>query len=175
MDGGIVNLSSSFNLSTVQRIAFRLALLVPIAAPPFMQAVTVRAKPLTAGQINNNCRGLHAGISTEFVKRDASNNQTPFVEVSFVLLNDGDTPQDTSPRTWTLVIDGKESSDSGMMFGNGPRPTGGWRTLNSGEAAEFGYALEVSKYFPEVREYRLSWKGVGFQSPTITFRPPANP
>lgn len=166
-----MSLSSSFNL---RRFALCVVVLLPTAVMPITSSVAGQAMPVTGGQIDKTCRGLHAGILAEFVKRDTSNNQTPFVEVNFVLLNDGDTPQDTSPGTWTLVIDGKESSDSGMMFGNGPRPTGGWRTLNSGEAAEFGIALEVSKYFTEAREYRLSWKGAGFQSPTIIFSPPAN-
>ena len=169
-----MSLSSSFNLSTDRRLALCLAALLLFSIFPFTEAVSVRARPLAGGQIDNNCRGLHAGIRAEFVKRDPSNNQTPFVEVSFILLNDGDTSQDTSPGTWTLVIDGKESSDSGMMFGNGPQPRGGWRTLNPGETAELGKALEVVRYFPEVREYKLSWRGVGFQSPTIAIKMPAD-
>jgi hypothetical protein len=166
-----MSLSSSFNL---RRFVLCVVVLLPTAVMPIPSLVAVQAVPVAGGQIDKTCRGLHAGIRAEFVKRDASNNETPFVEISFVLLNDGDTPQDTSPGTWTLVIDGTESSDSAMMFGNGPRPTGGWQTLDSGETAEFGYALEVSKYFTVAREYRLSWKGAEFQSPTITFNPPAN-
>jgi hypothetical protein len=171
MEGEFMSLSSSF---TLRQCALWVVVLLPTAVMPITSSVAMQAMPVTGGQIDKTCRGLHAGIHAEFVKYDPSNNQTPFVMVSFVLLNDGDTPQDTSPGTWTLVIDGKESSDSARMFGNGPRPTGGWRTLNSGEAAQFAYALEVSKYFTEAREYRLSWKGAEFQSPTITFNTPAN-
>ncbi len=169
-----MSLSSSFNLSTHRRLALSLAVLLPTTFISITPSVAVQAMSLSGGQIVKTCRGLHAGISAQFVGRDPSNNQTPFVAVSFVLLNDGDTPEDTSPGTWTLVIDGKESTDSGMIFGNGPRPAGGWRTLNPGETAQFAAALDVTKYFPEVRGYKLSWNGIGFQSPTITVKTSAS-
>jgi hypothetical protein len=151
MEGDFMGLSTSFNL---RRFLLCVILVLATALIAIKSTIAVQSMPVAGGQIDKTCRGLHAGIRMEYVKRGAS---TPFVQTSFVLLNDGDTPQETSPGTWTLVIDGKESSDSAMMFGNGPRPAGGRRTLNSGQTAEFGYALEVSKYFPGAREYRLSW------------------
>jgi len=124
-------------------------------------------------QIDTNCRGLHAGIRAEFVRRDPSYTQTPFVMVSFVLLNDGDTPAEALTGSWKLVIDGKELRDSGMIFENGPQPVDGWRTLNPGETAEFSKELEAIRYFPDARDYKVSWHGTGFQSPTVTVKMPA--
>ncbi len=77
-----MSLSSSFNR---RRFALCVVLSLPTAVMPITSSVAVRAMPVTGAQIDKNCCGLHAGIRAEFVKRDASNNQTPFVEVSFVL------------------------------------------------------------------------------------------
>ena len=94
--------------------------------------------------------------------------------VSLILLNDSDTPQDATPGLWKLVVDGKELDDSAVIFGNGPVPTGGWKTLNPGEAAELRKDLEADRYFAAARDYKLSWKGEGFQSPTITVTVPTS-
>jgi len=139
-------------------------------------------RPLVGGQaesesnseIDKSCRGLHAGIRTEFVKRNPPYTRPSFVMVSFVLLNDTDTVEDTSEGSWKLVIDGKELDDSAMIFGSGLMPVGGWKTLNPGGTAEFGKGLDTDRYFPEAGDYKVSWKGDGFQSPTITVAVPAN-
>lgn len=125
-----------------------------------------------AGQEANttSCRGLHAGIRAELVRRDPPYTEPPFVMVTFVLLNDGDAPTETSAESWKLAIDGTELQDSSWIFGNGPAPTGGWGTLQPGETFQFGKALPLSKYFPVEREYRIAWKGKTFQSPTKTIR-----
>jgi hypothetical protein len=46
--------------------------------------------------------------------------------------------------------------------------SGGYGTLAGGATFDFGKALSIAKYFPETREYRISWKGRHFQSPTVT-------
>ena len=165
-----MNFVSCFNPGTHRTLALSLAVLLPINATFLAPSAAVQVTPLMDGQVDMNCRGLHAGIRAEFVKRDPSNNQSTFVMVNFVLLNDGGTPADTSTGTWKLVIDGKELSDSWMIFGNGPQLVNGWRTLNPGETAEFGKDLDVITHFPEVRDYKVSWHGNGFQSPTITVK-----
>jgi len=50
--------------------------------------------PLVAAQDegNKNCGGLHAGIRAELVRRDPNYSRPAFVMVSFILLNDGETP-----------------------------------------------------------------------------------
>lgn len=122
-----------------------------------------------------SCGGLHAAIRGELVRRDPPYTQPPFVMLSFILLNDSEKPINAAQGGWKIVIDGKDLEDSGFIFGNGPGPVGGWGTLKPGESYEFGKALELSRYFPEQREYRVSWKGKGFQSSTITVRVTAKP
>jgi hypothetical protein len=87
--------------------------------------------------------------------------------VSFVLLNDEETPVNSVEGGWQIVIDAKELSDSGYIFGNGPQPDSGWGVLNPGESYVFGKELEISRYFPKLGEHTLSWKGRRFQSSTI--------
>jgi hypothetical protein len=87
--------------------------------------------------------------------------------VSFILLSDGETPINSTKGGWQIVIDGKELSDSGYIFGNGMQPDGGWGILNPGESYEFGKELEISRYFLTLGEHTLSWKGQQFQSSTI--------
>jgi hypothetical protein len=85
-------------------------------------------------------------------------------------LNDGETTVNSAGEGWKIVVDGKEISDSDFIFGNGPGPIGGWNTLKPGEWFDFGKSLDIGKYFTEEREYRVSWKGARFQSPTITVK-----
>jgi hypothetical protein len=77
----------------------------------------------------------------EFVRRNPPFTQPAYVMVSFVVLNDDDKPIDASEASWKLTIDGRELDDSGMIFGNGLRPVGGWKTLNAGATAEFSKAF----------------------------------
>jgi len=114
------------------------------------------------------CVGLHAGITAELTKGYSE----PSVMVAFVLLNDATTDRGTAPESWKLMIDGHELDDSGMIFGNGPSPSEGYGTLRSGAMFQFGKALPISKYFPEHKEYRISWKSRYFQSPTVKVKVP---
>jgi hypothetical protein len=128
--------------------------------------------PFIAAQTTpeHNCGGLHAAIRGEVVRRDPPYTQPPFVMLSFILLNDSERPINAAEGGWQIVIDGQELKDSDFIFGNGPAPTGGWGTLRPGESYEFGKALELTRYFPEEREHRVSWKGKGFRSSTITVK-----
>lgn len=121
----------------------------------------------TAKKVEQSCSGLHAGIRAELVRSDPNDSRPAFVMVSFILLNDGEVPINSTKGGWQIVIDGKELSDSGFIFGNGPQPDGGWGILNPGESYVFGKELEISKYFPKLGEHTLSWKGQLFQSSTI--------
>ena len=128
---------------------------------PFMAAQDKREE---------SCGGLHAAIRGELVRRDPPYTQPPFVMLTFILLNDSDVPINAVAGGWQIVIDGKELEDSDFIFGNGPGPVGGYGVLKPGESYELGKGLELSRYFPEEREYRVSWKGKGFRSSTITVR-----
>lgn len=96
--------------------------------------------------------------------------RTQASSLPFLLLNDAEVARHASPESWKLVIDGKELEDSWYLFGNGPMPSGGYEVLAAGATFSFGKALPVSKYFPERREYKISWKGKDFQSPTMLFK-----
>ena len=120
-----------------------------------------------------NCTALHAGITAQLMQVTEGYSE-PSVMFTFHLLNDSETAQTTAPETWKIVIDGKELKDSGWIFANGPAPVGGYGTLASGSIFDFGTALPIANYFPETREYRISWKGRYFQSPTATIRIPTS-
>lgn len=122
----------------------------------------------SAGGEGASCAGLHAGITAE-VSRGTNE---PTVQVGFLLLNDAETTLDVSAETWKLVIDGREFGQSDYLFGNGPTPSGGYNKLKPGATYSFGKALRIAEFFPDRREYKISWKGEDFQSPTITFRSP---
>jgi len=86
----------------------------------------------------------------------------------FVLLNDGEVPVDVEDRSWKLMINGTEVIDPNGIFGNGPAPAGGFGVLKPGESYEFGKSLPIADYFPQNGEYRVSWRGKAFRSPTIS-------
>src|SRR5580658_6378755 len=111
------------------------------------------------------CAALHAGIRAQIIP---PYTETPSVMLSFLLLNDSETPVDVDAGSWKIVVNGGELNDSGYIFGNGPHPIGGFRVLNPGESYEFAAQLPIVKYFLPNGQYRVSWKGAAFQSPTIT-------
>jgi hypothetical protein len=133
-------------------------------------ALTLIPSLAAQGEHENTCGGLHAAIGGEVVRRDPLATQSPYVMLTFVLLNDSEAPINTVEGSWQIVIDGKELKDSGLIFGNGIRPVGGWGILKPGESFQFGKGLALSNYFPDEREYKVSWKGKGFQSSTIIVR-----
>jgi len=115
----------------------------------------------------HNCSGLHAGIRAQVLRDDPNGSRPAFVNLSLILLNDGQSPINSTAGGWQIVIDGKELSDSTNHFGYGMQPEGGYNTLNPGEWYELGMKLEISKYFHTLGEHTVSWKGQGFQSSTL--------
>jgi len=92
----------------------------------------------------------------------------PVGDLIFHLTNGSNHSIDSAPGTWTLVIDGKDVADSGMIFGNGPAPIGGFGTLKPGAAYEFEKGLPLVQYFPENRDYKVLWRGSQFRSNRVT-------
>lgn len=133
--------------------------LVTVLVASLVPFIAAQDKP---GQI---CGGLHAALRGE---PSPPYQQPPVVQLTFILLNDSENPINAVEERWKIVIDGKELKDSDFILCCGPRPSGGFGTLKPGESYDFGVALERGKYFPEKREYRVFWKGKGFQSSTIT-------
>jgi hypothetical protein len=114
-----------------------------------------------------SCSGLHAGIRAQLLRDDPNGSRPALVILSLTVLNDGQSPINSTAGGWQIVIDGKELSDSTYLFGNGMQPEGGYNILNPGEWYELGLKLEISKYFHTLGEHTVSWKGQGFQSSTL--------
>jgi hypothetical protein len=108
---------------------------------------------------------LHAGIRAQIVPIKDGYSQP-----AHVLFNDSDSAVDVAANSWKIVVDGVELSESGWIFGNGPMPATGWTQLQPGQHYELGKALPIAKYFTHPGEYRVSWRGERFQSPTITVK-----
>jgi len=129
-------------------------------------AQTATQKTSSKGDVlARNCPALQAGIRAQIIP---PYTETPSVMLTFVLLNDSEMPLDVEAGSWRIVINGSELNDSGMIFGNGPGPVGGYKVLNPGETYEFGKALPIVEYFLPNGQYKVSWKGAAFHSPTIT-------
>lgn len=124
--------------------------------------------------IKAQCAGLHAGITAQLVSLVPGFPDPEHVVLSFLVVNDSDSAQNVAAGSWKLIVNGTELPDSGMIFGNGPVPLGGWNELKPGENYQFGKALPVTTYFNKPGDYRVSWKAEGFQSPTILIRIPTN-
>lgn len=118
------------------------------------------------------CRGLHAGIHAQFVPSEPGVTHPAYVLLTFLLLNDAETSLDVNAESWTLVIDGIELKDSGMIFGNGPMPAEGYKSLKPGDHYEFGEGLELTRYFPHSGQYKVCWRGKNFESATVTINTP---
>jgi len=135
-----------------------------LAAAVLAQTTTQKTSP-TGGGLAGKCPGLQAGIRAQIMP---PYTETPSLLLTFVLLNDSETPLDVEAGSWRIVIDGDELKDSGWIFGNGPAPESGYKVLNPGESYAFGKALPIAEYFLPNGQYKVSWKGTAFQSPTIT-------
>ena len=135
-----------------------------LAAAVLAQTTTQKTSS-TGGGLAGKCTGLHAGIRAQIIP---PYTETPSLLLTFVLLNDSETPLDVEAGSWRIVINGDELKDSSWIFGNGPAPEGGYKVLNPGESYAFGKALPIAEYFLPNGQYKVSWKGPAFQSPTIT-------
>jgi hypothetical protein len=136
----------------------------PVLLTAVVAAQTATQKTPSKGDLLN-CHGLHVGLRAQIIP---PYTETPSVMLTFVLLNDSDTPLDVESGSWRIVINGSELNDSGMIFGNGPGPVAGYKVLKPGETYEFGKALPIAEYFLPNGQYKVSWKGAAFQSPGIT-------
>jgi hypothetical protein len=150
------------NLSSMGRFAAVVAVTLTICL-----AISVPA--------HAQCAGLHAGITAQFVQVKPGYTEPAHVQIVFLLINDSDSAVDVKAGSWKIVIDGVELLDSDWLFGNGPMPTGAWTTLEAGQYYELGKALPTSKYFPEEGEHKISWRGDGVRSSTITIKVHSHP
>jgi hypothetical protein len=109
--------------------------------------------------------------STNASSLQASITASPLTDgsygIEFRLKNETQKEVACEPETWQLIIDGKVYANSGMLFSNGPAPPGGYATLKPEGEFVFGKGLLLSEFFPEDRDYKVSWLGAGFESNTV--------
>jgi len=110
--------------------------------------------------------GLHAGIVAQIVPLKPGYSEPAHVALSFLLLNDSDTPADIEAGSWKIIVDGVELPNpqvtGGALVPPGPLPPGQHR--------EWSIGLPMTRHFAHAGEYRVSWRGERFQSPTIIIK-----
>jgi hypothetical protein len=114
------------------------------------------------------CGGLHAGIEAWTSSSKSGDTESVIsVEINFALVNDSNVSINVHEGTWKIVVDGKELNNNFHPLFDGKQADGDAAPLAPGEFYHFSAALDVSKYFPETRQYHISWKGDQFQSSTV--------
>ncbi len=108
-------------------------------------------------------KSVFAGLSAR------SNSSCKCIELTFLRRNDSNarTPQAGDLK---IVIDGKDLTESDLIFGNGINVEARYQPLAPGQEYSFNIGLDIAQYFPEHRDYRVSWKGADFQSEAILVR-----
>jgi hypothetical protein len=127
------------------------------------QAAVVAAKLGTTDQ--PKAGSLWAALSASHAIFKAG--RTKDLRIEFTLVNDGDKEIDPKIGDSRIVVNGKECSDSGLIFSsvqNGDR----FKALSPEDSLQFSFPL--ADQFKEPGTYRISWNGAGFQSPEIVFR-----
>ncbi|HLJ48781.1 MAG TPA: hypothetical protein VKU01_22345 [Bryobacteraceae bacterium] len=95
-------------------------------------------------------------------------SETSRLEVSFVVINDGDATVDPEVEGSHLLINGKEPEDWSIVIANGIRAAN-YRVLPPGGVLEFNYQLGP-RYFAKPGVYTLRWEVGKFRSAEMTFR-----
>jgi hypothetical protein len=96
----------------------------------------------------------------------------PFT-INFNVMNDGEKVVDPKLKSSRLFINGKECDGKEgrinwlVNMNNGPRDER-WKALPPGDYISFTKAM--GDYFKEPGEYRIKWKGEGFEAPEVVFR-----
>jgi hypothetical protein len=143
-----------------QRLLAQLARDEAVRARHLAQATLNPAKPGTTVQpkIANLWAALTVNDST------FKQGQTKELRIEFRLVNDGDKVIDPKIAESHMVINGKELTDIGSVFGK----YAPLKALSPGESLRFDWLM--GDYFKEPGTYEVSWKGVDFQSSKIVFR-----
>jgi hypothetical protein len=93
--------------------------------------------------------------------------QTEELRIEFSLVNDGDEMINPQIADSQIMINGKELTDSGSVFGGIPKDVR-IKVLASGESIRF--SLLLGNQFKETGTYWISWKGSNFQSSEMVVR-----
>jgi hypothetical protein len=127
------------------------------------QAALVATKVGTIDQ--TKAGSLWAGLNASHAIFKAG--QTKDLRIEFTLVNDGDKVIDPKIADSRIVINGKERTDSGLIFSSVEKG-GRFRALSPGESLQFD--CQLGDRFKEPGTYRISWKGADFRSPEIVLR-----
>jgi hypothetical protein len=127
------------------------------------QAAFVAAELGTADQ--PKAGSLWAGLSVNHPIFKAG--QLNDLSIEFTLVNDGDQVIDPKIADSRIVINGKERTDSGLIFSSVQKGAR-FKALSPEDSLQF--SLPLGDQFKEPGTYRVSWRGAGFHSPEIVFR-----
>jgi hypothetical protein len=108
---------------------------------------------------------LWAGLSVNHPIFKAG--QTKDLRIEFTLANDGDKVIDPKIADSRIVINGKERTDSGLIFSSVQKGAR-FKALSPEDSLQFSFPL--GDQFKEPGTYRIYWKGAGFHSPEIVLR-----
>jgi hypothetical protein len=147
----------------VERLLAEQARAQALLARDLAQAELVAAKLGTADQ--SKAGSLWAGLSVNHPIFKAGQTKDLRIEVS--LVNDSDKVIDPKIADSQIVINGKESIDSGLIFSSVQKGARS-RALSPGDSLQF--SLPLGDQFKGPGTYRISWKGSGFHSPEIVLR-----
>ncbi len=121
---------------------------------------------LPSSPMSSPDRNLLASIKATSVQ----SNVERYEMISFHLENKSPDAVECRPETWIIMVDGKELADSGLIFGNGPSPVGGYGSLPAGTSFDFAKGLDIVRYFPDFKEHSVQWRAAGFTSNIFRFR-----
>jgi hypothetical protein len=121
--------------------------------------------PKQGGTIQPNAGNLWAALSINHPIFKAG--QIKDLRIEFSLVNDGDDVIDPNIAESHIVINGKEFTETGLVFGSVPKHVR-IKTLAPGESLQFDVLL--GDHFKEPGIYRVSWKGSDFQSSEVVLR-----
>jgi type II secretory pathway pseudopilin PulG len=93
--------------------------------------------------------------------------ETKDLRIVLTLVNDGDEAIDPKIAESRIVMNGKEVANPALFIGEGSNSVR-LRALGPGDRLEFNFA--PGELVNEAGIFRISWKGVGFQSPEVVFR-----
>ena len=127
------------------------------------QAALDAVKPDITDQ--SKAGSLWAGLSVNHPVFKAG--QTKDLSIEFTLVNDGDKEIDPKIPQFRIVINGKECTDSALIFSSVQKGT---RSEALSPADSLQFSLPLGDQFKEPGTYRISWKGAGFHSPEIVLR-----
>jgi hypothetical protein len=127
------------------------------------QAAFDAAKLGTANQKKTETLWAALSINHAVVKA----GQTKELRIGFSLVNDGDKVIDPKIAYSHIVINGKELTDAGLILSSVAKDRR-FTALAPGDSLQF--SLLLGDDFKEPGSYRISWKGVDFQSPETVLR-----